>query len=77
MVTAIIDVPVYVDTFIYVLHHDLLLNESDVRSPVGDTIVKIAGIKRPVVRNVVGVAVTDPDAGIVSASAKTENCRAK
>jgi hypothetical protein len=77
MVTTIIDVPLYVDAFIHVLHHDFILNVIDIRSPVGNAIVKILGIKRSIIRDVVGVVVTDANTGIVSASTKAENCRAK
>jgi hypothetical protein len=74
MVTTVVNVFVQIDSFIDVPNHDLLPDVIDIGSPVRNTIVKILGIKRPVIRNVVCVAVTDAD--IINASIEPENCRA-
>src|ERR1700730_7896909 len=77
MVTAVVDVFGHVDVFIHVLHYDLIPDVINIGPPVGNTIVKILGINRPVIRDVVCIAVTDADAGIVGAAVEAENSHQK
>src|ERR1700730_3055884 len=72
MVIAAVDVFGHVDVFIHVLHYDLIPDVINIGSPVGNSIVKMFGLKLLVIRDVVFIAVTDADAGIVGPAVEAE-----
>src|SRR5574338_1152160 len=77
MVTSEVDISIHIDMSTNVPDYNLLPDIGDIGSPVRNTIVEIPGIERPVIRHVLRVALTDADAGVVSASVEPESSHQK
>jgi hypothetical protein len=73
METSVVDVSAHIDMSMNAPDYNLLPDIVDIGSPVRNTIEEILGIERPVIRDVVRIAVTDADASIVSASIEAES----